>query len=219
YEAASTFDPGVDVSYSWGKPDYQYTQFVHKSGGLLVQIDGDGNLMLTANRLCVNRSAAAREVSKYEAARREKRNFSTPAPPPHASPFISAFKPTEPQSVLSRNSFTEASVEPEVVAQKLETFCNDAEKLRQFYEDALRPTASPSPHLTPRQTPRQTPVLSATSAIPHLGLPPSISLRNASYVESSHSHSPRIGLSQSRRSSVQGFKSFLSESGSHRDLN
>jgi len=102
-----------------------------------------------------------------------------------------------------------------VVAQKLELFCSDAEQLRVFYEDALRPTASPSPHLTPRQTPRQTPVLSATSAIPHLGLPPSISLRNASYAE----QSPRIGLSASRRSSIQGFKSFLSDSGSHRDLN
>ncbi|KAI4717521.1 hypothetical protein E4T48_06269 [Aureobasidium sp. EXF-10727] len=218
YEAASTFDPGVDVSYSWGKPEYQYTQFIHKSGGLLIQIDGDGNLMLTANRLCVNRSSTGREASKYDLARREKRNFSTPAPPAHASPFLSAFKQTpnnEPQSILSKNSFTEASVEPEVVAQKLETFCSDAEKLRVFYEDALRVSQSPSPHLTPRQTPRQTPVLGATSAIPHLGLPPSISLRNASYVEAS----PRIGLSASRRSSVQGFKSFLSESGSHRDLN
>jgi hypothetical protein len=215
YEAASTFDPGVDVSYSWGKPDYQFTQFIHKSGGLLLQIDGDGNLMLTANRLCVNRCTTAREASKYGIERREKRNFSTPAPPSHASPFLNAFKQTEPQSVLSKNSFTEASVEPEVVAQKLELFCSDAEKLRVFYEDALRPSVSPSPHLTPRQTPRQTPVLSATSAIPHLGLPPSISLRNASYAE----QSPRIGLSTSRRSSIQGFKSFLSDSGSHRDLN
>ncbi|KAI5203636.1 hypothetical protein E4T39_04089 [Aureobasidium subglaciale] len=215
YEAASTFDQGVDVSYSWGKPDYQYTQFIHKSGGLLIQIDGDGNLMLAANRLCVNRSATAREASKYEVSRREKRNFSTPAPPAHASPFLGALKSSEPQSVLSRNSFTEASVEPENVAQQLEAFCFDAEKLRIFYEDALRPTASPSPHLTPRQTPRQTPVLSAMNAIPHLGLPPSISLRNASFAESS----PRIGLSPSRRSSIQGLKSYLSESGSHRDLN
>ncbi|THY99673.1 hypothetical protein D6C93_03874 [Aureobasidium pullulans] len=215
YEAASTFDPGVDVSYSWGKPEYQYTQFIHKSGGLLIQIDGDGNLMLVANRLCVNRSGGAREASKYEVPRREKRNFSAPAPPPHASPFLSAFKISEPQSMLQKNSFTEAPVEPEIVAEKLEAFCSDPEKLRMFYEDALRPTASPSPHLTPRQTPRQTPVLGATSAIPPLGLPPSISLRNASFVESS----PRMGLSQSRRASVQGLKSFLTESGSHRDLN
>lgn len=219
YEAASTFDPGVDVSYSWGKPDYQYTQFIHKSGGLLIQIDGDGNLMLVANRLCVNRSASAREASKYDTNRREtqnqKRHFSAPQVPPHASPFLTAFQGPSNPSLLSRNSFTEAPIEPEVVAEKLEKFCSDAEQLRLFYEDALRPTASPSPHLTPRQTPRQTPVLGATSAIPPLGLPPSIGLRSASFVEGHGHGSPRagLGLSQSRRGSVQGFGKFFAESG------
>ncbi|KAL1651971.1 vacuolar membrane-associated protein iml1 [Diplodia intermedia] len=56
-ESAASFPADVDVTYSWGKPDYKHTQFIHKSGVLLAQITEDGDFMLLANRLCNNRGA------------------------------------------------------------------------------------------------------------------------------------------------------------------
>ncbi|KAF4546108.1 Vacuolar membrane-associated protein iml1 [Lasiodiplodia theobromae] len=56
-ESAASFPSDVDVTYSWGKPDYTFTQFIHKSGVLLAQITDDGDFLLLANRLCNNRGA------------------------------------------------------------------------------------------------------------------------------------------------------------------
>lgn len=52
-EAAHRFPKSVDVTYSWSRPDYQYTQFIHKSGLLLVQIVNDSkcDFLLLPNRL------------------------------------------------------------------------------------------------------------------------------------------------------------------------
>ena len=58
-EAASSFPKGVEVNYSWGKPDFTLTQFVHKSGLLLVQIakDDKADFLLLPNRLAPVQSA------------------------------------------------------------------------------------------------------------------------------------------------------------------
>ncbi|KAI4144983.1 MAG: hypothetical protein L6R39_003952, partial [Caloplaca ligustica] len=56
FEAASDFPPDVDVTYSWGKPEYRYPQYIHRSGTLLVQITDEGNFLLLANRLYNNRT-------------------------------------------------------------------------------------------------------------------------------------------------------------------
>ncbi|KAG8527378.1 uncharacterized protein KY384_007530 [Bacidia gigantensis] len=60
FEAATDFPPDVDVSYSWGKPDYRYPQYIHRSGLLIAQIDDDGSFLVLANRLYNNKSASAR---------------------------------------------------------------------------------------------------------------------------------------------------------------
>ena len=51
FEAASDFPPDVDVTYSWGKPDYKYPQYIHRSGRLIAQITDEGDFLLLANRL------------------------------------------------------------------------------------------------------------------------------------------------------------------------
>lgn len=56
FEAASDFPADVDVTYSWGKPDYHYPQYIHRSGMLIAQITDDGNFLLLANRLYNNRN-------------------------------------------------------------------------------------------------------------------------------------------------------------------
>lgn len=58
FEAASDFPADVDVTFSWGKPDYRYPQYIHRSGMLLAQITDDGDFLLLANRLYNNRNAA-----------------------------------------------------------------------------------------------------------------------------------------------------------------
>ncbi|KAB5532668.1 hypothetical protein GE09DRAFT_373293 [Coniochaeta sp. 2T2.1] len=60
-EAASDFPSNVDVSYSWGKPDFKYTQFIHRSGTVIAEITDEGDFVLLANRLYSNRAASARE--------------------------------------------------------------------------------------------------------------------------------------------------------------
>lgn len=63
-EAASAFCPDVEVSYSWGHPDYKYTQFIHRSGLVLAQITDEGDFLLLANRLAHNR---AKDNTKFRA--------------------------------------------------------------------------------------------------------------------------------------------------------
>ncbi|KIN00169.1 hypothetical protein OIDMADRAFT_124578 [Oidiodendron maius Zn] len=64
-EAAHNFPTNVDVTYSWGKPDFKHTQYIHRSGVVLAQITDDGNFLLLANRLYNNRTAAVRESDRY----------------------------------------------------------------------------------------------------------------------------------------------------------
>ncbi|KAL8776315.1 MAG: hypothetical protein Q9194_003229, partial [Teloschistes cf. exilis] len=75
FEAASAFPPDVDVTYSWGKPDYKYSQYIHRSGTLLAQITDEGDFLLLANRLHNSRgSSGAQEGSRAveEAQERER---------------------------------------------------------------------------------------------------------------------------------------------------
>jgi hypothetical protein len=51
---------GVDVLQSWGgKPNYTYTQFVHRSGLAFVQITPKGTFLWLTNRMYVSRAETA----------------------------------------------------------------------------------------------------------------------------------------------------------------
>ena len=66
-EAVSEFPENVEINYSWGKLDYQYTQFVHRSGVILAQITDEGDILLLANRLYNSRLAStADKSSKFD---------------------------------------------------------------------------------------------------------------------------------------------------------
>lgn len=60
-ESASSFSAKLDITYSWGRPDYEMTQFIHKSGLALAQIsnDPDYDFLVLPNRLAVLRSSIA----------------------------------------------------------------------------------------------------------------------------------------------------------------
>lgn len=192
-EAANAFPPDIDVSYSWGSPDYKYTQFIHRSGSLLAQITNDGNFMVLANRLAHSRAKDMSRIRPLDLHEHKKvttdgsqssRLPSTPAVErtnPHRSPFSSPLaRPVQDSSLLHTalekhaanlpSSATPATQTPEQVKDDLEAFCSNPALLSQFYSDAFKQAPSPSPRILP--------VLDHN--IPSLGLPPAISIREAS---------------------------------------
>ncbi|KAF2855605.1 hypothetical protein T440DRAFT_158766 [Plenodomus tracheiphilus IPT5] len=194
-EAASSFPPDVKVTYSWGIPDYKYTQFIHRSGTLLAQITDEGNLLLLANRLAHNRAkdnGRLRPVDPYEHKKattdgsQSTRVPSTPAERsnPYRSPFASPMvRPVQDSSLLhtalahhDRHAAaalplaTLTQMTAEQVKDEVEEFCHNSDLLSAFYREAFRHAPSPSPRILP--------VLD--DKIPSLGLPPAINIREAS---------------------------------------
>jgi hypothetical protein len=198
-EAASAFPTDVEVTYSWGNPDYKYTQFIHRSGGLLAQITDDGNFLLLANRLAHNRAkdnSRIRPVDPYEHKKattdgsQSTRMPSTPAVErgnPHRSPFSSPLaRPVQDASLLhtalsmhdrppaaaTPPPVAVTSLSPEQVKDEVEAFCHNASLLASFFSQAFRHVPSPSPRIAPGHV--------LDDKIPALGLPPSISIHGAS---------------------------------------
>ena len=62
-EAVSEFPDNVEINYSWGKLDYRFTQFVHRSGVILAQITDEGAILLLANRLYNSRLASTKDAT------------------------------------------------------------------------------------------------------------------------------------------------------------
>ncbi|KAF1945229.1 hypothetical protein EJ02DRAFT_396929 [Clathrospora elynae] len=194
-EAASSFPSDVEVTYSWGKPDYKYTQFIHRNGTLLAQITDEGNFLLLANRLAHNRAkdnSRLRHVDPYEHKKattdgsqssRLLSNSAVERTNPHRSPFASPLARPVQDSSLLHTAFSlqldklpatlpspSTSLTPEQVKDQVDTFCSDATLLSCFYAEAFKQAHSSSPHILP--------VLE--DKIPSLGLPPAISIHGAS---------------------------------------
>ncbi|KAF2240040.1 hypothetical protein EV356DRAFT_438368 [Viridothelium virens] len=169
-ESKDSFPSDVDVTYSWGKPDYQLTQYVHKSGVAVVQITEKGNFLLLANRLCNNRAAAGKEAGKYDKADNSERRPTTAAHgvdrgSPFSSPLVRALSDHPPLAfAFAFKGNQKVDVTAEQLKEEIENLCCSTSRLRAFYDEALKPSASPSPGITP--------ILEPT--IPSLGLPPSI---------------------------------------------
>ncbi|POS85236.1 hypothetical protein EPUL_002045 [Erysiphe pulchra] len=60
-EAATSFPSNVDVTYSWGKPNYKFSQYIHRSGIVLAQITDDNYILLLTNHLLYNRPVPFKE--------------------------------------------------------------------------------------------------------------------------------------------------------------
>lgn len=65
-EAASNFPSSVDVTYSWGRPDYRFCQYIHRSGRVFAQVTEEGDIILTVNKMFNNRGPQARERGMHE---------------------------------------------------------------------------------------------------------------------------------------------------------
>lgn len=176
FEAAKDFPPNVDVKYSWGKPDYRYPQFIHRSGVLLAQITDTGDFLLLPNRLYNSRSATSQEPPKNEVpdthgilrpcTSRSSNHRGTPRASPYTSP---SFRPDQDVPALTIDSAhysrTASVATAEQLSNEFESFCQNAEALDQFYAEVLSKSSSTGPN---------TPYME--SSIPTLGLPPSLTL-------------------------------------------
>ncbi|KAL8938356.1 MAG: hypothetical protein Q9216_003936, partial [Gyalolechia sp. 2 TL-2023] len=186
FEAASDFPADVDVTYSWGKPDYQYPQYIHRSGTLLAQITDEGEFLLLANRLYNNRNAPPQDPARsadsddqssagapnlYGATRTTRHRGS-----PHISPYSSPlFRATADLSPAPRAPRPPSLFEtPAEIKKQFENFCTDVAALEVFYNDVLSKASTPAVGTPSTNT------LMMESSIPTLGLPPSLMDRGRS---------------------------------------
>ncbi|CAG8954787.1 hypothetical protein HYFRA_00004712 [Hymenoscyphus fraxineus] len=192
-EAARNFPSNVDVTYSWGRPDFKYTQYIHRSGVILAQITDKGDFLLLANRLFNNRvSSASRELDRYVKTEHVRNHripsglyghWIKPTSPPN-SPLVRAQASTNHQNspnlrptsdVLASShpgSKTNHSSTPESIKDELETFCRSAPMLEAFYREVLERSTPPSATPPTLRSPYAGGLLD--SNIPILGLPPGV---------------------------------------------
>ena len=177
-EAAKDFPASVDVSYSWGRPNYRLPQFiVSPEGVLLAQITDEGDFLLLANRLHSNRSSTRDSHRIQNVDHHDHRSsargspgraisnahLASPGASPYSSPKLRATPDVGP-------GFAKLDmVTPERIAYDLEAFCNDVPALEAFYDEVLNKTVTPVPN-----------TLSAESTISNWRPPPAFNLRDVS---------------------------------------
>ncbi|KAI9679233.1 MAG: vacuolar membrane-associated protein iml1 [Caeruleum heppii] len=158
-EAAQNFSTDVEVTYSWGRPHYRYNQYIHRSGVLLAQVTDDGEVLLLVNKLYSNRVASLAEKHEKPDSRERRGGLERS---PFASPQMRAMADVMPPGVShSSHKLHQGNMTPRAIKEELETFCNNADELRAFYEEVKLSAVTASP---------RTPMLEAS--IPSLGLPP-----------------------------------------------
>lgn len=197
-EAAKNFPSNVDVTYSWGRPDYTYTQYIHRSGVLLVQITDEGNFLLLANRLYNNRTALARDTDKFMKADHSNANrmglnaiannagIAAGTCSPFQSPILRATYPSSPpiratadvlDPSLPNNKLSAiGSIGPDSIKTELEEFCHNSGMLECFYKEVFEKFTPP--HATPPTLRSPFPTMLLDSNIPTLGLPPGVLARD-----------------------------------------
>ncbi|TLD37866.1 NADPH-cytochrome P450 reductase [Venturia nashicola] len=167
-EAKGNFPEDVDVMYSWGKPDYRYTQYIHNTGLVLLQITEEGEFLLLANRLYNDRTSGRRGMNRVDLTDKNfdsriiGRNVGGNKAEFFTSPVVKA---KENPAELSINDVVK-SLRPktaEEVKEEVEGFCSDAWLLRCFYLEAGKPrVVEPSP---------QVGVKAMSESVPELMLP------------------------------------------------
>lgn len=175
-EAASDFPATVDVSYSWGKPDYKYPQYISRTGVILAQITEEGHFLLLANRLYNNRIAGVAESQRSQrAVNPEVPHHHSPARQPAAkhlispggSPFPSPMVRAVPDVGPGTSKLD--AITPEKIKDELEAFCSDPGELERFYDEVIKQAPTPIP---------ATPMLD--SGVTNLAPPPALNLREES---------------------------------------
>ncbi|EFR00178.1 vacuolar membrane-associated protein IML1 [Nannizzia gypsea CBS 118893] len=182
FEPFSAFPTDVEVSYSWGKPDYRFPQYVHRSGAVLAQITDEGDFLLLTNRLfnTYHPSVVIKESNKFERSEYFRPRASTIVDSalydrgsPHLSPVVrssglNGFSPSvAPQTQQQPESINVYQAAADL-KDKLQAFCNDKEKLDAFFATVAAQGRPVSTKASPTNT------MTSESLIPSLVLPDSV---------------------------------------------
>ena len=196
FEAESNFPADVDVSYSWGKPDFRYSQYIHRSGVCLAEITDQGDFLLMSNSLCNSRGTVAQKDSKdvparyVETAANGRMMLGSYVPEPAAPPgsplsrsHVGAASPVIRPTVSGSDFYSisrMAAADPEAIKSEMDSFCQDKEGLEAFYRETLEKGAAAQ--TTPGIVPGGGSVgvgpggleVVPEANIPSLGLPPGV---------------------------------------------
>lgn len=215
FEESSAFPADVEASFSWGKPEYKYPQFIHRSGSLLVQITDEGDFLLLANRLVSTRTVASRDAGRFEHNRPEFRNRAATHDPidrlsPRMSPLSrplhdigSPMSQAGPPVIDTANLYRA----PEHILFALQDFCHDEALLEQFYKEShVRPVSTkvdPAPsHFMDTSIPSLE--LPASVVSHHISPPPGLPSRITSEARDGRDHRDLLKSPESLRPRARG---------------
>lgn len=173
FEESTAFPADVEVSFSWGKPDFKYPQFIHRTGSILAQITDEGDFLLLANRLVSTRTVASRDTNRFEHHRPEFRGRAATHDPvervsPRIYPLVRPHDIGSPMSQAVPPLLDSANLyrAPEHILYALQDFCHDETLLEQFFKEShVRPAST-------RVEPASTNLMD--TSIPSLELPASV---------------------------------------------
>ncbi|QVM07707.1 vacuolar membrane-associated protein iml1 [Coccidioides posadasii str. Silveira] len=196
FEAKSAFPANVDVCYSWGKPDYQFPQYVHRTGAVLAQITDEGHFLLLANRFHNSHNPVSlKDSNKFD---RSSEYFPRPRaatfdPLDRRSPLLSPVaRPTpgtdssipsaSPLYISASDASQNSYRVTDQIKDSMRAFCSDAEQLEAFFAEMAMAkgktatTAGPASLSSVKLSP--TTPATVDSSIPSLELPASVVARN-----------------------------------------
>ncbi|KAK2608964.1 vacuolar membrane-associated protein iml1 [Conoideocrella luteorostrata] len=220
-EAASNFPSDVDVRYSWGKPNFTYTQYIHRSGALLAQITDEGEFLILANRLYNKRSSSARDKELRGQVHAEPQPAAalsgTVASPQVRPTTFHHFSPAaRPVDALVSGSTSKAAPyltatrsDAETLKGEFEAFCQNEVALTTFYKEILEKGQQQRPHGTPASTATTQSVAGLESvpetSIPLLGLPPGVLGEHSAGAGGANGHHSTSAMASIRMSSPMAF--------------
>ncbi|EPS38080.1 hypothetical protein H072_8224 [Dactylellina haptotyla CBS 200.50] len=167
-EATRNFPQDVEVTYSWGTPNYRYSQYIHRSGVVFAQITDLGDFLLLANRMYSQRGWT--DPSKFDNsnADRNDRNLrgvnnggggSAGGGAGGGGMFMGSTFPHAPAaSLISSSGFNpmiasqQTYITAEMIKEEVISFCKDPEKLQALYDEVDTKsvtTIPPTPHVGP----------------------------------------------------------------------
>ena len=148
-EAAANFPSNVDVTYSWGRPDYTYSQYIHRSGTGFAQITDSGDFLVASNKMFNSRSHTLRDPDRFVPPPRQQTPISSPML--RATMASPTTKPSLTSATVAMFATPQKPAPDVAIKDEMDRFCSDVEGLRRFYaevwEKATTAAVMPTPPL------------------------------------------------------------------------
>ena len=141
FEAARDFPEDVSITYSWGHPDYRFTQYVSRDGGVLAQITDEGEFLLLVNPYFESRESTGLLAGSGRQHRgrgqdtklRTARSNALEAEPLSQEGVPNAYSTG---NAMEGEAGHATITHPLATIAELRAFCSDAHALQEFYDQA-----------------------------------------------------------------------------------